>query len=61
MAASYSSFERACRLIERDGDLIAQANTHAFALDQVEQAIQTLAGDVPGADAIGVSVEPGRA
>ncbi|MGH3299139.1 MAG: hypothetical protein ACRDP7_45855, partial [Trebonia sp.] len=61
MAASYSSFERACRLIERDGDLIAQANTHAFALDEVEQAIQTLAGDVPGADAIGVSVEPGRA
>jgi hypothetical protein len=27
----------------------------------VEQAIHTLAGDVPGADAIGVSVEPGRA
>jgi threonine dehydrogenase-like Zn-dependent dehydrogenase len=61
MAANYSSFERACRLIERDGDLIAQANTHAFALDQVEQAIHVLAGDVPGADAIGVSVEPGRA
>ncbi len=61
MAADYSSFERACRLIERDGGLIAQANTHAFGLDQVEQAIRTLAGDVPGADAIGVSVEPGRA
>ena len=61
MAADYSSFERACRLIERDGDLIAQANTHAFGLDQVEQAIRTLAGDVPGAHAIGVSVEPGRA
>jgi threonine dehydrogenase-like Zn-dependent dehydrogenase len=60
MAANYSSFERACRLIERDGDLIAQANTHAFRLDQVEQAIHTLAGDVPGTDAIGVSVEPGR-
>jgi threonine dehydrogenase-like Zn-dependent dehydrogenase len=25
MAADYSSFERACRLIDRDGDLIAQA------------------------------------
>ena len=61
MAANYSSFERACRLIERDGDLIAQANTHAFGLDEVERAIHTLAGDVPGADAIGVSVEPGRA
>jgi threonine dehydrogenase-like Zn-dependent dehydrogenase len=60
MAADYSSFERACRLIERDGDLIAQANTHAFGLDQVEQAIRTLAGDVTGADAIGVSVEPRR-
>ena len=61
MAADYSSFERACRLIERDGDLIAQANTHAFGLDEVEAAIHTLAGDVPGADAIGVSVEPARA
>lgn len=61
MAADYSSFERACRLIEKDGDLIAQANTHVFGLDQVGQAIATLAGDVPGADAIGVSVEPGRA
>jgi len=60
MAANYSSFERACRLIERDGDLIAQANTHAFGLDQVEDAIRTLAGDIPGADAIGVSIEPGR-
>jgi len=60
MAANYSSFERACRLIERDADLIAQANTHAFGLEAVEQAIHTLAGDVPGADAIGVSVEPGR-
>ena len=60
MAADNSSFERACRLIERDGDLIAHANTHAFGLHQVEQAIRTLAGDVPGADAIGVSVEPGR-
>jgi hypothetical protein len=43
------------------GDLIAQASTHAFGLHEVEQAIHTLAGDVPGADAIGVSVEPGRA
>lgn len=60
LAADYPAFERACRLIERDGDLIARANTHAFALDQVEQAIHTLAGDVPGADAIGVSIEPGR-
>jgi threonine dehydrogenase-like Zn-dependent dehydrogenase len=60
MAADYSSFERACRLIERDGDLIARANTHVFGLDQVDAAIHTLAGDVPGADAIGVSVEPGR-
>jgi threonine dehydrogenase-like Zn-dependent dehydrogenase len=32
------------------------ANYSAF-----EQAIHTLAGDVPGADAIGVSIEPGRA
>lgn len=60
MAASHSSFERACRLIERDGDLIARANTHAFPLDEVGTAIRTLAGDVPGADAIGVSIEPGR-
>ena len=29
-------------------------------VDEVEQAIHTLAGDVAGADAIGVSVEPGR-
>jgi len=61
MAANYSSFERACRLIERAGDLIALANTHAFGLSQVEAAIHTLAGDVPDANAIGVSVEPGRA
>ena len=58
MAANYSAFERACRLLERDGDLIAQANTHSFGLGQVEAAIHTLAGNVPGADAIGVSVEP---
>ena len=61
MAADYSSFERACRLIERDGDLIALANTHAFVLGEVEAAIRTLAGDVPGTRAIGVSIEPGRA
>jgi threonine dehydrogenase-like Zn-dependent dehydrogenase len=60
MAADYPSFERACRLIERQGDLIALANTHAFPLDQVEAAIHALAGDVPGTAAIGVSVEPGR-
>jgi threonine dehydrogenase-like Zn-dependent dehydrogenase len=58
LAADYSAFERACRFLERDGDLIAQANTHAFGLDEVEAAIHTLAGDIPGADAIGVSVEP---
>ena len=61
MAADYSAFERACRFLERDGDLIAQANTHAFGLDEVEAAIHTLAGDISGADAIGVSVEPRRA
>ncbi len=61
MAADYSSFERTCRVIERSGGLIAQANTHVFGLHQVEEAIRTLAGDVPGADAIGVSIEPGRA
>jgi len=61
MAADYSSFERACRLIERDGDLIALANTHAFGLGEVEAAVHTLAGDVPGTRAIGVSVEPRRA
>jgi threonine dehydrogenase-like Zn-dependent dehydrogenase len=61
MSANYSAFERACRLMERSGDLIALANTHAFGLDDVETAMKTLAGDIPGADAIGVSVEPGRA
>jgi threonine dehydrogenase-like Zn-dependent dehydrogenase len=61
MAADHSSFERACRLIERDGDLIARANRHTFGLTEVEAAIHTLAGDVPGTDAIGVSIEPGRA
>jgi threonine dehydrogenase-like Zn-dependent dehydrogenase len=60
MAANYSAFERACRFLERDGAMIAQANTHSFGLDQVETAIRTLAGEMPGAAAIGVSVEPGK-
>jgi threonine dehydrogenase-like Zn-dependent dehydrogenase len=58
MSANYSSFERACRLIERQGELIALANTHSFGLDEVETAIHTLAGEVPGTDSIGVSIEP---
>ncbi len=60
MAADYPNFERACRLLERNGRLIARANTHVFGLEQVETAIHTLAGEVPGAAAIGVSIEPGR-
>ena len=60
LGADYVSFERALRLVERDGDMIAQANTHAFGLAHVDDAIHMLAGDVPGADAIGVSVEPAR-
>jgi threonine dehydrogenase-like Zn-dependent dehydrogenase len=60
LGADYACFERALRLAEREGDLIARANTHSFALSGVKDAIDTLNGDVPGADAIGVSIEPGR-
>jgi hypothetical protein len=45
-------------LIENKYDF-ARLHTHSFPLEQADTAIRTLAGEVEGAKAIGVSLQPG--
>jgi hypothetical protein len=48
----------AIKAVRKDGRIVLIGLKRG---EPLEQAIRTLAGDVPGADAIGVSVEPERA
>jgi threonine dehydrogenase-like Zn-dependent dehydrogenase len=54
------AYEQAIDMLARDGDRIAPMKTHAFPLARAENAILTLAGEVPGEEAICVSINPGR-
>ena len=56
--ADFRSFEIAVKLIESGRYPLAKMATHSFGLDQLDYAIRTLAGRVPGTSAISVSINP---
>jgi threonine dehydrogenase-like Zn-dependent dehydrogenase len=56
--ADYGSFEIAIKLIESGKYPLEKMHTHSFGLSTLEQALLTLAGRVPGENAISVSVTP---
>jgi threonine dehydrogenase-like Zn-dependent dehydrogenase len=56
--ADYDSFAIAVRLIESRKYPFEKMHTHSFALDDIELAIKTLAGRVPGENAVSVSLDP---
>jgi threonine dehydrogenase-like Zn-dependent dehydrogenase len=56
--ADYSSFEIAIKLIESAKYPLEKMHTHSFGLSSLEQALLTLAGRVPGENAISVSINP---
>lgn len=47
-----SAYRNAIRLLERGGSGIERMHTHAFPLEEAEQAIRTLARRVPGVESI---------
>ncbi len=52
-------YAEAIRLIETGAFPLQRMHTHTFGLDQVGRAIETLAGEVPGEDAVHVAIVPG--
>ena len=55
------SYEAAIRLIESGRMPLAQLHTHDFALEEAEEAIRTLGGEIPGVTSIHSSIVPSRA
>ncbi|NIH80721.1 zinc-dependent alcohol dehydrogenase [Amycolatopsis viridis] len=53
------AFEPALRLIESRRYPLELLHTHTFGLEQVPLAVETLAGRVPGEDAVHVMIAPG--
>jgi threonine dehydrogenase-like Zn-dependent dehydrogenase len=56
--ADYDSFAAAVQLIESGKYPFEKMHTHSFRLDDIELAIRTLAGRVPGENAVSVSLDP---
>jgi threonine dehydrogenase-like Zn-dependent dehydrogenase len=56
--ADYRSFEVAVQLIESRKYPLEKMHTHSFGLADVDRAIRTLAGRVPGEAAVSVSINP---
>jgi threonine dehydrogenase-like Zn-dependent dehydrogenase len=56
--ADYHSFEIAIKLIESGKYPLEKMHTHSFGLASLEQALRTLAGRVPGQNAVSVSIDP---
>src|SRR5215472_16523043 len=54
-----AGYENAVKVIESDKFPLHKMQTHKFGLDNVEHAIQLLAGEVPGEDGIHVAIMPG--
>jgi threonine dehydrogenase-like Zn-dependent dehydrogenase len=54
-------YEAAIRLIESGRVPLARMHTHDFPLERAEEAIRTLAGEVPGASSIHSCLVPGSA
>ena len=53
------AYAEAIRLIEAGRFPLARMHTHTFGLDDIALAIETLAGEVPGEDAVHVAIVPG--
>lgn len=56
--ADFDSFAIAVKLIEARKYPFEKMHTHSFALNDLERAINTLAGRVPGEYAVSVSLDP---
>jgi threonine dehydrogenase-like Zn-dependent dehydrogenase len=56
--ADYRSFEIAIELIESGKYPLEKMHTHSFGLASLERALLTLAGRVPGENAVSVSINP---
>ena len=56
--ADFRSFEVAVRLIESRKYPLEKMHTHSFGLSEIDRAIRTLAGRVPGEQAVSVSIDP---
>ena len=52
-------YTEAIRLIEAGRFPLERMHTHTFGLEEVARAIETLAGEVPGEDAVHVAIVPG--
>jgi threonine dehydrogenase-like Zn-dependent dehydrogenase len=59
LSMPYADFERAVALLEARKYPLEKLHTHSFPVEQAAQAILTLAGRVPGAQAIHVAIVPG--
>jgi threonine dehydrogenase-like Zn-dependent dehydrogenase len=53
------AYAEAIRLIEAGRFPLARMHTHTFGLEEVARAVETLAGEVPGEDAVHVAIMPG--
>jgi threonine dehydrogenase-like Zn-dependent dehydrogenase len=53
------AYAEAIRLIETGRFPLERMHTHTFGLDDVARAIETLAGEVPGENAVHVAIVPG--
>ena len=53
------AYTEAIRLIEAGRFPLERMHTHTFGLEEVPRAIETLAGEVPGEDAVHVAIVPG--
>ncbi len=53
------AYAEAIRLIETGRFPLERMHTHTFGLEDVPRAIETLAGEVPGEDAVHVAIMPG--
>jgi threonine dehydrogenase-like Zn-dependent dehydrogenase len=52
------AYAEAIRLIETGRFPLERMHTHTFGLDDISRAIETLAGEVPGEDAVHVAIVP---
>jgi threonine dehydrogenase-like Zn-dependent dehydrogenase len=54
------AYREAIRIIESGRYPLEKLHTHTFALADAARAVETLAGEVPGEDAVHVMLQPGR-
>ncbi len=52
------AYQEAIRIIEAGSVPLGRLHTHTFGLDDTEQAIRTLGGEIPGEEAVHVSIQP---